>query len=189
MPAVDRRQRHSLRRRAMQNQQMPYSWVIPFAVIALVLVLRWRRMGKARPLRLEYLWVVPAIYLALVAVLFWEMTPQGLGWLWAGLSLAAGAAIGWQRGRTMRIGVDPETHALNQTASPAAMLFIVALIAIRYGLREAALEGGAAWHLDAVLITDCLVAFALGLLSATRLEMYLRGRRLLNEARSGAGAF
>jgi hypothetical protein len=40
-------------------------------------------------------------------------------------------------------------------------------------------------HIDAALITDCLVALALGLLSAQRLEMYLRGTRLLADARAG----
>jgi hypothetical protein len=171
----------------MQGQQNLYSYLIPIVVIAIVLVFRFRAMGKARRLRLERLWVVPTLYLALAGLLFAQMTPHGLGWLWAGLSLAAGAAIGWQRGRAMHIAVDPETHALNQTSSPLALLFIVVLIAVRFGLRAAAENGGAAWHLDAVLITDCLVAFALGLLSVQRLEMFLRGSRLLAAARVGRG--
>ena len=45
---------------------------------------------------------------------------------------------------------------------------------------DAVAEAGA---VDIALITDCLVAFALGLLSITRLEMFLRGSRLLDEAR------
>ena len=43
-----------------QNPQ----WIgmaISFAIIALVIVLRLRRMGKARPLKLEQLWIVPAL--------------------------------------------------------------------------------------------------------------------------------
>lgn len=169
----------------MQGQQNLYSYLIPLVVIAIVLVFRFRAMGKARPLRLERLWIVPALYLALTVLMFAQMTPHGLGWLWAGLALAAGAALGWQRGRAMRITVDPETHALNQTSSPLAMLLILGLIAVRTVLRTAADLEGAAWHLDAVLITDCLVAFALGLLSVQRLEMFLRGSRLLAEARTG----
>lgn len=163
-----------------QPSPSPYSWIIPLVVVAVVMALRWRRMGQARPLRLEYLWIVPAIYLVIAGLLFATMTPHGLGWLWSLLALIAGAAIGWQRGKTMRIEVDPETHALNQRSSPAAMAFILAIIALRYALREAASFGGA----DVVALgTDCLVAFALGLLSMTRLEMYLRGSRLLAEAR------
>jgi hypothetical protein len=33
-----------------------------------------------------------------------------------------------------------------------------------------------------MLLTDAFIGFALGLLSATRLELYLRGRRLLETA-------
>src|SRR3954466_2123730 len=122
-------------------------------------------MGKARPLKLERLWIVPAIYLALTVVLFWEMTPRGLGWLWAGLAFALGSAIGWYRGKAMKISVDPETHALNQVASPLALLVIVVLIALRMAIRAGAGFG----QVDVPLITDCLVAMALGLLSMTRL--------------------
>ena len=159
------------------------SYLLPLAIVAVVLFFRLRSTGKARRLRLERLWIVPAIYLVLVALLFAATPPHGLGWLWTGLSLAVGAAIGWQRGRALNIAVDPETHALNQTASPLAMLLLVVIVAIRYALRSAADLGGSGWHLDALLITDCLVAFALGLLSVQRLEMYLRGARLLGEAR------
>ena len=112
------------------------------------------------------------------------MTPHGLGWLWAGLAFAAGGAIGWYRGTAMRISVDPETHALNQTSSPLAMLFILALIAVRFAIRAGAAYEAGIGKVDVALITDCLVAFALGLLSMTRLEMYLRGSRLLGEARA-----
>jgi len=163
------------------------SYLLPLVIVAIVLFFRLRSTGKARPLRLERLWIVPTIYLALTVLLFAEMTPHGLGWLWAALSLGAGAAIGWQRGRAMHISVDPETHALNQTASPLAMLLLVGLIAVRYALRYAAETGGATWHLDAVLITDCLVAFALGLLTLQRLEMFIRGSRLLTQARASGG--
>ena len=165
----------------MQPHPSPLQYLIPVVVIGLVLFLRFRSMGKARPLRLERLWIVPAIYLALAGFLFWEMTPHGLGWLWAGLAFLLGSVIGWYRGASMRIHVDPETHALNQVASPLALLFIVALIALRMAIRAGATYG--LGQVDVPLITDCLVAMALGLLSMTRLEMYLRGSRLLREAR------
>ena len=170
----------------MQPQSSLLSYLIPLVVIGIVLFFRLRSTGKARKLRLERLWVVPALYLALTLLLFAQLPPHGLGWLWAGLSLTAGATIGWQRGRAMHITVDPETHALNQTASPLAMLLLVGLIAVRTALRMAAEAGGAGWHLDAMLVTDCLVAFALGLLTVQRLEMYLRGSKLLAGARAGA---
>lgn len=164
--------------------QSPLAYLIPIVTIAIVMFFRFRSMGKARPLRLERLWVVPAIYLALTVLLFAQMTPHGLGWLWAVLALAAGGAIGWYRGAAMKIHVDPETHALNQTASPLAMLFLLALIGVRFAIRAGAAYEAGLGHVDVVLVTDCLVAFALGLLSVTRLEMFLRGSRLLREARA-----
>jgi NAD/NADP transhydrogenase beta subunit len=168
----------------MRPQLLQY--LIPALVIGLVLFLRLRSMGKARPLRLERLWIVPALYLALTVFLFAEMTPHGLGWLWAALAFAIGGAIGWYRGAAMKISVDPETHALNQTASPLAFLVIVALIGLRYAIRAGAAYEAGLGNVDVALITDCLVAMALGLLSMTRLEMYLRGSRLLDEARGPA---
>lgn len=165
----------------MQPQPNLLPYLIPVVIIGIILFFRFRSMGKARRLKLERLWIVPAIYLGVTVLLFSEMTPHGLGWLWAGLCLAAGGALGWYRGAMMKIEVDPETHALSQRSSPAAMLFILGLIAIRFAVRAGAqYEAGL---VDLALVTDCLVAFALGLLSITRLEMFLRGSRLLDEAR------
>ena len=170
----------------MQHQpNAMLQYLIPAVVIGLVLYFRFKSMGKARPLRLQRLWIVPTIYLALAGFLFWGMTPHGLGWLWAALAFALGSAIGWYRGASMKIDVDPETQALNQTSSPLALLFIVALIALRMAIRGGAAYEAGLGQVDMPLITDCLVAMALGLLSMTRLEMYLRGSRLLGEAKAG----
>jgi hypothetical protein len=168
----------------MQTQPSVFQYLIPILVVGIILFFRLRWVGKARPLRLERLWIVPALYLALALFLFAEMTPHGFGWLWAGLAFVVGGAIGWYRGASMKISVDPQTHALNQASSPLALLFIVALIALRMAIRaDAAYETGLG-HVDVALVTDCLVAMAFGLLSMTRLEMYLRGSRLLREARA-----
>lgn len=167
----------------MQPQQNLYSTLIPLVVLGIVLFFRFRMMGKERPLKLERLWIVPAIYLVLAGLMFVQKAPHGLGWLWAALCLVAGAALGWQRGRAMHISVDSESHALNQVSSPLAMILILALVGVRTLLRGAASYEG----IDPLLITDCLVLFALGLLSMTRLEMYLRGSRLLAQARAGRG--
>ena len=165
------------------------SYAITAVIVVVVLALRLRGMSRMRRLRLETLWVIPAIYCVFAGVMFYEYPPQGLGWLACGVALVAGAAIGWQRGKLMRIHVDPETHTLNQRASPAAMLFIIVLIAVRFGAREMLANGaGAGLHLSTILVTNALVALALGLFAATRLEMYLRAKRLLDEARVGKPA-
>ena len=95
------------------------------------------------------------------------------------MGLLIGAAVGWQRGKMMHIHVDPETHALNQKASPAAMFFLIALIVVRTGARSVLEQTGG---VSPAMLTDPLIAFALGMFTLTRLEMYLRARRLLEEA-------
>jgi hypothetical protein len=47
------------------------------------------------------------------------------------------------------------------------------------------MENAAAWHVSFNLLTDGFVAFAFGLLAVNSLEMYLRARRLLDEAKRG----
>lgn len=158
----------------------PYGWiqsVFPFAVLAVVLALRWRRMGQDRPLRLERLWILPAIHLVVAAALFASQPPPVRVWLFCGTAAILGAAIGWQRGRMMRISVDPVIHRLNHRGSPAALLIILALVVVRQGLRVPAVDR--VLGLDPAAVTDIAISLVLGLFTALRLEMYLRGRRLL----------
>lgn len=168
----------------MQQQQV-IRYAITGVVIAIVLAIRWRRTGRSYRLRLETLWVVPAIYVAMVAAMFATHPPHGPGWALCGVALVLGAAIGWQRGRMMAIEVDPATHQLNQRSSPAALLIIVVLIAVRSGARTLLADGGGAMHLDPMVLTDVLLAMALGLFATQRLEMFLRARTLLAAARAG----
>jgi hypothetical protein len=163
----------------------PNPWItygIAAVVIVIVMAIRLRRAGVARPLKLGQLLVVPLIYSVLATVLFVTAPPTGLGWLLCAAALAAGAAAGWQRGRMIRIDVNPETHTLSATQSPFAVFFILALVLVRSGLR-AALQSGEGGMLDAATLTDALIAFALGLLAVQRIEMYLRARLLLAAAR------
>ena len=173
----------------MQGQVQPghQSWVsyaITVGIIVVVMALRMRRMGQMRPLKLETLWVVPLLYLAVTALMFWQLPPTG----WVGIACAAalliGASVGWQRGKRMHIHVDPETHALNQKASPAAMFFLIALIVVRTGARTLLGEAGG---VSPGMLADPLISFALGMFTLTRLEMYLRARKLLEEARGRSG--
>jgi hypothetical protein len=159
-------------------------YAIMAVVLSVVMFIRFRRVNQARPLKIGRLWVVPAIYLVLAATAFVATPPSGAGWGFAAFALIVGAALGWQRGRMMRIDVDPETQAVTSTQSPAAMLFLIVLIAIRTGMREMATNGhGGLFSLSPATITDLLVAFALGVLGMQRVEMYLRARRLVAKAR------
>lgn len=165
----------------MNEQTITYA--ITGIVIVIVLFFRLRGLKRGRRLRLERLWIVPTLYGVFAAGLFWWRPPHGVQWLWAAAALMTGSAIGWWRGGLMHIEVDPVSHALNQRQSPAAMLLIVALIGLRFVLRE---ELGATGTLPAAGVIDAFVAFAVGLLAMQRVEMFLRARRLLSEARTAA---
>jgi hypothetical protein len=158
-------------------------YAITAAIIAVVLIIRFRRINQERRLELGRLWIVPALYAVLAATMFVTTPPGETGWLLCAAGLAVGAPLGWLRGRMMHIRVDPETRALSLRQSPAAFLFILVLIVARSGSR-AALAGGAGGplHLSTAALADLLVGLALGLFAMQRLEMYLRARRLLAEA-------
>jgi membrane protein CcdC involved in cytochrome C biogenesis len=167
----------------MQVQPVHQGWIsyaITIAIVLVVLSLRLRRAGQTRPLKLGTLWIVPAVYLAVAAVMFVQLPPAGWVAIATIVAVALGAGLGWQRGRMMHISVDPETHALGQKASPAAMLFLIALIAVRMAARGVIGEGSG---VSPAMLTDPLIAFALGMFTLQRVEMYLRARRLLEEAR------
>ena len=159
------------------------SYAITAVIIGIVFAVRSRRMSVVKPLKLERLWAFPALYAAVALYMVVMYPPQGLAWLFCALALVMGAALGWQRGKMMRITIDPDSHALNTTSSPAAVLFLVAIVVVRTGAR-AVIGDGQALHLNAFAITDMLVALALGLFTTQRIEMYLRAKRLLDTARA-----
>ncbi len=91
-----------------------------------------------------------------------------------------GAVAGWYRGKMIAISRDPETGSLTQKASPLALLLIAAVVIVKMGAKQyfgpgAATQPGGA----AMLLTDAFLGFGIGLLTATRAEMYLRVRRIL----------
>jgi membrane protein CcdC involved in cytochrome C biogenesis len=155
-------------------------YVVPAVGLALVFAIRIRRMRAARRLRLETLWILPAVYVAIVAALFYAYPPTPTGRLWCALAVVVGAAIGWYRGTMMTISVDPATHQLNQRSSPAAVILLVGLVVAR---RVVGYELSSAGRV-ALLATGIGLSLGIGLLVATRLEMTLRGKRLLRAARA-----
>jgi len=168
----------------VQVQPVHQAWIsyaITIGIIVVIMALRMRRMGRMRPLKLETLWVVPVMYLVVAVLMFVQLPPTGWAAVACVVGLAIGAAVGWQRGKMMHIHVDPATHALNQKASPAAMFFLIALIIVRTGARSIL---GQESEVSPAMLTDPLIAFALGMFTLQRVEMYLRARRLLDEVRS-----
>ena len=173
-------------------QQGQVHSVVPYIIGGLLFVVlmgwRLRRMSQLRPLKIEWLWVTPAILTALTVVSLIPQPPQGADWAWLAAGLMLGGALGWWRGKMMHISVDPETHALNTKASPAAMIFILAIVVIRMALRGMAMGEASTLHLSVAVITGAFMTFAVGLFGVQRLEMALRATRLLGEARAAKAA-
>lgn len=157
--------------------------LIGISIAAVVMFFRFGR-GRSRKLRLELMWIMPAIILLGAGSLLWQFPPRGLEWLWLAVAFAIGGAIGWQRGRMMTITVDPVTHELNQSASPLAILFLLGLMIVRIGMKQGLEAEAGALHLSAAFVTDVFVIFAMGLLTVTRVEMFIRARRMLDDVRS-----
>jgi hypothetical protein len=151
-------------------------------IMAFILRRRFRSMAKEHPLNPDRLWMFPALYALIAGILVFAYPPILMGWLCAGVGLLLGAGLGWQRGKLMKIMINPETKSLTQKASPAAMIFIILIIVARIASRafvgiESSLGGG--MNGPTQLATDALVALALGFISAQRIEMYVRAKRLL----------
>ena len=109
------------------------------------------------------------------------MKPSPMGWGLMVAGLCVGVVVGWHRGKLIHIERNPDSGQLTQKASPLAMVLLLALIVLKLGARDifgdtAATRPGS----NAMLLTDAFLGFALGLLSATRLELYLRARRLID---------
>jgi hypothetical protein len=158
---------------------LPY--LIPLAVFALVIL----RNARARRLRIETLWVAPLLILALVGLaLSQEGMPTPIMMAVDIVALIAGAALGWWRARFTHISVDPATHQLTSRASPVGMLILLAIFAVRYGVRMYAVQNAASLHLPVAAIADAALVLSVGLVCAQRLEIFTRASRLLAEARA-----
>jgi len=150
--------------------------LLPVVVVGLVLL----RNRKPRPLSLGRMWILPVVVAVLIGMglYFTPHAPLGPG-AWAGFIAAGllGAAAGWWRGKTVRIERTADGRLLAQ-ASPLGLILLLALFAARALFRLLAERQGAAWHMDAAVVTDALMIFAVTLVAVQRLEMWLRARRL-----------
>ena len=163
----------------------PTQLLISGVVVLAFILLRMRRMSKPRPLKTETLWVAPAIFAAVAALTFVEAPPALSDAPWLLGAGALGAVVGWYRAKTMRITVDPQTHALSQTASPLGLLFLIAVFGLRYGLRYLLGQEAHAWGVSVNLLADAPVVFAVAMFGLQRVEMFIRAERLLSQARAG----
>jgi hypothetical protein len=151
------------------------AYLLPVLVLAMVL----RRSLRSQRLKVDRLWVIPVL-LVIAAVSVLSQAPPTDPAMIAVLAVVtlAGAGIGWQRGRLTRINLDPDTGILTSKASPAAVVLILAIFGLRYGLNAWLAENPYKGAL-AVEVADALLLFGVGVLGVARIEMWLRCKRLI----------
>jgi len=158
--------------------------LIPIAIAAMVILLR---NARPRRLRVEGLWIIPVVYVGILVALLAAapppVTPVAIGVLVAGAAI--GGVIGWQRGRFTRIDLDPQTHEMTSRASVIGIAFILIVLLARVGLRSMAADGQLSIGVPPLVIADGLLVLAVFMLSAQRLEIWLRATRMLADARAG----
>ena len=153
--------------------------LIGIGVALAIILLRNRRKRTLRP---HLLWVMPLLVTTAIGFGLWANTQHPhfgpYAWIAFILALGLGAVAGWWRGKTITIEKEPD-GSLKAQASPLGLILVVGLFVARAGLREVMEVNAAAWHLDAVVVTDAFMVFAVGLIITQRVEMYIRARRIL----------
>ena len=168
------------------RRYLPFLIGVP--VFLVLMIWRLRMLSTQRRLRIEWLWVTPAIFAVLAVISLAPSPPTGLGWAWVALALVIGVALGWYRGKMIRIAVDPQTHGISSQASPAAIVFIVLWIITKMGVQFVAQSQAQTWGLTPALISALFVVLAFGLFGMARVEMFIRAQRLLGEARTASAS-
>ena len=157
------------------------AWV-PLAIFGAVMLWRFRNLEKARPLRLPLLWIMPLIVTAVVCFALSAMMPTPPGWASLAAGFVGGGGIGMQRSRLMRLHVEGEggDARVMVRQSPLALLLIVGVVMVR----KLVLPGGMAigsGHpaATAMLVTDAMLGFALGVVLVSRLVLWQRARAMV----------
>ncbi len=154
--------------------------VLPIAVILIVFALRFRNLNKPRPFNMGRLWLAPAFVILAVGFFLFNFPPSPTGWLVIMFGGAIGLVAGIKRGQWMHLERDPGTGKMLIRQSPAALVFLIAIVAARQLLKVEVGTGepDATGHLPpaALLATDGLMAFALAMVVAMRWTLWQRAK-------------
>ena len=162
-----------------------WTYLVPLIVVAVVIL----RNARARKLSVERLWIAPAVIMLMAILTFSHNPPPGpIGLALDVVAVALGAALGWWRGRASTFTVDPQTHVVTSRVSPLGMLLILGIFGLRYVLRGAVAGESSVLHLTAAEATDSFLLLAVGVVSAQRLEWWIRARRMIEAARAAGPA-
>lgn len=160
------------------------SYLVAFTVIALVMGLRIWRGSRARKLRIERLWIRPAIILVFLGFSIYGQPPPMTAPVLVGLAIttAAGAAMGWYRGRMVKVSIHPATHDLTSRASPWGMLIFLGLMVIRMGARFVLRDEHDVAGVPVNAIIDGLTLFYAGNVVGLQVEVWMRAKKMLADA-------
>jgi len=160
-----------------------WTYLVPLIIVGLVIL----RNSRARTLKIERLWISPVIIMTMAVLAFSHNPPPGPVGLALDLAaVAMGALLGWWRGRASTFTIDPQTHVVTSRVSPLGMLLILGIFGLRYVLRGALAGEASTLHVTAAEITDSFLLLAVGVVSAQRLEWWIRARKMIAEARAAA---
>jgi membrane protein CcdC involved in cytochrome C biogenesis len=155
--------------------------LIPLLVIGLVIL----RNARERRIRMERLWIGPATIMILTGFTIAAQPPRtALGFGVDAFALVLGVTLGWWRGRASRFTINPETHEVTSKVSPAGMLLILAIFALRYLLRAFLGDEASLLHVSAAELTDAFMVLAVGVVCSQRVEWFLRARNMIAEAKA-----
>lgn len=159
------------------------TYLVPLLVIVMVIL----RNARARTLRVERLWISPMVVMLMAILAFSQSPPPGpVGLALDFVAVALGALLGWWRGRVSRFTIDPQSHVVTSKVSPVGMFLILGIFALRYVLRGVMTDNASTLHLSAAEATDSFLLLAVGVVSAQRLEWWIRARRMIAEARAAS---
>ena len=164
---------------------MPQTY-IPYLIMAVAMVFMIRRNLAARRIYAGTLWIFPVLLVVIAALTIVQSPPRdSFGIAVVTAAALAGAVAGWYRGKFTHITLDAETGVLTGRGSVVGMVLILALYVGRYAVID--------WtrtHPDhsgtAVVAADSALLFGFATLIVSRLEMWVRCRKLMADGTSAA---
>jgi hypothetical protein len=159
-----------------------YAAWLPLLIFAAVMAWRFRSLEKARPLRLPLLWIAPLIVGATVSLALYGMPPGALGWMALAAGFAIGGGIGMERSRLRRLHVEGEGDEARvmMRQSPLALVLILVVFALRRMILPGGMAIGAGHPAaNALLMTDAMLGFVLGMVVISRMILWQRARAMV----------
>ncbi len=172
----------------MPNDQV--TLLLPFVFLLMAFRI-WSGGARLRRVRIETMWIFPVIFIGLIGFGIYADRPN-----WSDpvvvailvVSAVAGLGLGWFRGRLVKITVDPETHTLQSQNSAMGMVILAVIYLIKYAARTFLSGHADDWHISVPAVTDGFLLIALGTIVGRRIEILIRGLRLLKKAREDKAA-